>query len=1558
MTGKRNNTLTAWTILLLGTVQQTFSPMLSAESSPESSLRNTQLSQGVAAASENAASTNTGTADSNLVEPPFVLKPASDGGLYGVVLAHNNSDFYLSPEDRILKIDDTFTKGRPIEALQKLLKGKSGTSLTLTVLTARSNELATHTVIRNTDRPKIPGGAYTAMLGAFDVFDRPTRFHASLMMAKNSADRGTNLFAGALLKDLLNYRPYVHPATSEPEIVVALPFAISFFDRCGMVAESDSAIKFATNASKVSLKNRSKSEISALCEAADYLRRTKRLEQANTIWSNLYATVGDAKISEQIKCLTGYAKFLSENSKYGDATPRYERAVTLSKNNPSTVASASLSDAADFYLSRKNYELAEKTSRSLADMQKSLADKTFDKLYQNQKFVQAISKLADALAASGHYAEAVASLQLCLSAYDDSYSAEEIVRLERATNPCYSQLETRIGELEIKDGKPEQARKFLQSAVARIEGSLGTNAPQLKAPLAALASIEQNADEARKLQSRSENLEPLRKDSPGDQTDLDFLQSRSAFNAIKSKSFKLADAEIRKLIDATKKQTTFDPYSISRLIALANAYGTNVDNNGAVAILRQLVPLTEPDDSLSDEGQKCLAIRSQVLAEIAIRTNSDSDWRELDKCLYDLQNTAFPRMAGRNRDSDRDASYNSQQNSADRLVKFAVGFRFSGRPKDAIVMLETAQQKLKSKSPIWKQACAELALCQIELKDYQAASKTFADSIDSSADTNWNDKTIQVADAYISQNQKSSAESVVNTIVLALQNQKTIYERPRLFTIVGSLEYRLGNYAQADKYFRKATEGTEAERTRQSATASVDFGAVLEHEGKVDEATTEYLNAANAEANNHFSDTGPLNIALSKALKILIQKPNIDSETMLLLNQAVARSAPAEESSLVSNQLIQVAKNQSTNLSNLVGLQAVRAILEHEKQLDMVASLKISPQKTGADISSKQSSKGDSTTKTTAEESATSAQSNVVDVQKDRDLIAAELQNKNYEKAADYVVAMLQDDAKNKQSQLMNHPGNRIADLCLKAFEDANRLDLAEKVLKKAVEIEPSRTPYAGGALNSALLADIYAKDHKSTESLASAELVLGQFEKYPDQIIVNQSRECSSSISVLMMAIESLEKAKDYDAAERLNNRLSDFFHKHVGPKNEAFIKVAENFATIFGAKGNKKMQEQKLREALKLSDWNWGANSSRQADLRTKLASLLREGGRATEADQMQRVDAKYVRQPDGKLLYGNDYGFSSHSPPPERYADSAEPALLDWLDQTRATTGECSQQTMDVVSNLLDYYYAREQYGAASKLVKKKLEAWESIEGASSDMQSHCMQELAVICFLEKNKKGAEELLKMAQDANVFNRTSNTVPIAALYLEMGNRAVATRLLLSAAKKFEETNESPVWNESFTRCIYLLACVDQKAEVEKFTAQYEKAVAPMKAYRHGLGYGWNRNNIDPRYELVDGVWVRKTRAIAVAQQEAQMASYRAHPSEGQIKSQKASMERLKERLPADVARRYAEGEERRAQAAIVKSDEAEAHKQQVEQADKLLHDYATARIVALQQALASRGR
>ncbi len=589
---KRMKALTACTVILLEITQQTGIPNPAA-----SQPHNNQTSQDF----DSQSGKNTSTSNDS-VDSPIILQSAGDGGIYGAFKFSNDSDFNLAPQDRILKIDNTFTKGCSVKDLQKLLEGKAGTSFTIDILSARNNELARHTVVRKSVQPRVRSGAYSTILGAFDIFDRPTRFHSSLMIAKTNAERGANLFAGALLKDLQNYRPFVHPNTAEPEIVIALPFSISFFDRSGMFKESDSAIKFAIDASKVPLKNRGRNEILALCEVGDYLRETKRPELSNTIWSNLNATVGDAKPAEQIKFFAGYSKFLNQNMKYGDAASVYERLDTLCIQNPSSIAAAALSDVADLYEERNKHELAQKALRNLADMRQNLADKTFDKLYRNQGFLSALLRLADSFASSGNNGEAVIVLKEGLNTYDRDYSAEEIVRLERATTPCYSQLEARIGELEIKNGKPEEARKFLESAITRIEGSLGVNAPQLKAPLIALASVEQSAVESRKLKSRADQLLTPVTETSGEKIDLDFLEARTAFDLIESKSFKLASASISKMIDKANNRASIDPFLIYRLVALSNAYGA--DNTAALSILKQLASITEPENNCRTKVKK------------------------------------------------------------------------------------------------------------------------------------------------------------------------------------------------------------------------------------------------------------------------------------------------------------------------------------------------------------------------------------------------------------------------------------------------------------------------------------------------------------------------------------------------------------------------------------------------------------------------------------------------------------------------------------------------------------------------------------------------------------------------------------------------------------------------------------------------------------------------------------------------------------------------------------------------------------------------------------------
>ncbi len=565
-------------------------------------------------------------------------------------------------------------------------------------------------------------------------------------------------------------------------------------------------------------------------------------------------------------------------------------------------------------------------------------------------------------------------------------------------------------------------------------------------------------------------------------------------------------------------------------------------------------------------------------------------------------------------------------------------------------------------------------------------------------------------------------------------------------------------------------------------------------------------------------------------------------------------------------------------------------------------------------------------------------------------LAAEELKNNNYGKAAEYVILRLETDSKNETSRMIAHPGNRIEDLCLKAFEDANRLDLAELVLKKAVQLDKLKRGKWLGAelLNSALLADVYAKEKKVHDAQLLTEYVLNKCDAYPDQSLPNRGgRECSSTIAMLFFVVDSFAKTGQLDAAEGLNNHISAYFKKHLGSKNGEFINVLERAATISKARGNKKNQERNLSDAFKLASWNWGIQSRKSSSLRMQYASILRELGQKNEADRVEAMRPLDTKPPSEEILYGGRIGF--HERPPDAYADTAEAALITWLDQNSVLTGEASDATIGTIDRLIEFYLARRQYESAEKLALRKLQTWKDIEGVSSDQQSMCMNQLAEISLLKNDKAKVIAWVSKAEQANVFGRTPNLIRSAAIRLELGDKVAATQLLLNAAKSYYPPTSANVHDQDFAQCAYLLTQVGQMREVDKLTKIFNEKNGPTyRMHQHD----WFRKETEPTYELQNGIWIRKTRAIRIAEMEARMQATRLTPSEGQQRIKSASMERLRARLDPDEFKRIEEHDKQIKQIAEGKSRAAEAERVRQEEIEKRLHNYATERIVASQQA------
>jgi hypothetical protein len=124
---------------------------------------------------------------------------------------------------------------------------------------------------------------------------------------------------------------------------------------------------------------------------------------------------------------------------------------------------------------------------------------------------------------------------------------------------------------------------------------------------------------------------------------------------------------------------------------------------------------------------------------------------------------------------------------------------------------------------------------------------------------------------------------------------------------------------------------------------------------------------------------------------------------------------------------------------------------------------------------------------------------------------------------------------------------------------------------------------------------------------------------------------------------------------------------------------------------------------------------------------------------------------------------------------------------------------------------------------------------------------------------------------------------------------------------------------------------------------------------------HGWWQKRTIPFYVLENGVWSRKTRATEFAAQKVHMSAYRVKPpSLIEQKARQASLETLRSRETSEMIKRMTEDqlnhEFRMQQRHESELREAEGDQARQLQTERERHDYATAEIVALQEAYAER--
>ncbi len=1417
-----------------------------------------------------------------LADAGFILSKASDGGICGRLVPGYDPGFTVGAEDRVLKINDIYTKGRSLSQLQSMLSGPAGTSVKITLLVSGGRELTVHEIKIDTLENKRIFPYSNIILAGVDIFERPNMFSNNFRMAQAVEPRGTFLFVGSALKNLLKHQPHAIAPTSDAEVLISIPYSLEFFDKAALFEEGGEAIQFATEMSKRNLKSLYHREILACVTVAQYLESTKRLQQANSIWRNLYSTLSEAKAADQITILSGYAKFLSHYPSHGSAKIISDQLNTLCMNNLGKASLDGLATVGKIDAIGKDYAKAAKVLRVLADQRKKYFDPQKSNYVKYQDTIITLANLSDVYLASSEFEAASDSLKEALAIYDENLNTDEIVQLERGFSPCYSEIQTRLANVCKQAGDKKEADKWFERARLKVEESFGKDSAQVK------ALVLENVD----YDARQESYY---------RPNLDWLEAHHAYDLLRESKNKKARLIIEKLVLSCKQKDSIDLYAFFRVFNLARELSKS-NKTEALEILSQLEKIAEKFPATAMKAT-VLAEMVSLLERNANSAKADEKFKELEQELLRIEALNHPEMNHASRRSDFDLA----QFNINRVKTMALYFRFIDEPQTALILFEKLEKGLSSRDIRRQLIVEEILLCNLQLKKFEQA------NLDSVLTENINydkiHRLIQAATICINQDKVAQARKLMDALARYGEQNKIGIDQDNLYTSLADMETRLKNYTAAQNFRAKANKKLHAQQT--SEFQALAFAS----QGETKEAIKAYLEASLSEIRRGRSEGNIASMEmLNKALALMLNQKDIESSAISKLNEIVQRVPVDDESKQMSEQIIQIAK-----------LKSSQPLLLHEGEFEMAAKL--------------------------GENANLNADGTNHELSRAR--IDAELKKNHFEKAAELIISLLEQDYKHTNSRFNPHPGNRRVDLFVQEFESAGRLDLLETILKRAFELDQQQPDHAKSIrlLNAIFLVDVYAKQKKSQEALALSKNILAIYAKNAEQAFPPGSNNVNVNLEVLLGAVDSFIKYGQLDDAKQLTDNISSLYQNIVGPKHPAFVALLERDAAICKARQDKEGQKKYLAKAFEIASFNWGRQGRMTATVRMKYASALREMQEQSEADKFETIQPPPFKRMDEKSLYGSRYISVSHSPPPDAYADSAEPVLLEHLKNSIAAGGingdVLNQGSVQIRDMLIDFYLARQKYSEAEKLELEMLQLWTDVEGRFGNRRLACMNDLATINLAKGDRNKAEQWVSKAEKANVFNYSLNALKSAAIRLELGDKAQAVKLLRSVSQNY--TQDYSPFTPGFKECAYLLAQAGQTDEVARLTKLYETQKAKRKGNFYG-GYGWNQKRTEPVYELQDGVWVRMTRAIKMIEDNSRMRQYRRSL---EMKNQRSNnMESMRSRVPENVFEAIKRNHEQMLANRAKQVAEAEQADKMRLGKEELRRDFATSRIVAMQEA------
>jgi hypothetical protein len=1312
--------------------------------------------------------------------PSITIESTADGGFVVDTVGRLRNELSLGKQYSLLKIDGVCVKGRSLSEVEQMIAGPSESKVELTLLLTIYGELSVEILPRmepETERHYQP--QVGSSLNMFDIARygsrqfKGDRQFASKNAALSAIAEDCRYIAAACYLDLLDGQPMVYPKTPQADVNVALPDMLQFFYDNALFANAEKVSERCVAISK-SPSKLTDEELNALLRAAEILMNNDNKDCANTIFTTLLPAYEKMSVENQAQYLASYGQCLRvvTSVNQADSLAR-ELAAKADGWHPRgdhtdyffNKELDPLEVLAAFYLRSGQYTEAIDRYKSRAKKQTHSVQNRYSlgSVFTTlPPLVRTLQSQAQCYILLSDFKSAVETLRNDIRTCQYEMNDEQQLLFEESNSPGISDLKLDLAKALLKSNDANAAHVVLLENLHEIEDRLGSASPALYPTIKCLLQIDKLLDLSSETSVLEKRFASLKRTYPQFTATPDHkgqsLEQRAAakhvYDVIVAHNLTEAERLIKQLIELELGSKIYRDNNVTSILNLIKLYGQRAPCGSYLKMLHSLDPLFVGSADVS--ANRVFQLTEIALSSVCADKTFSPAWGAVASVLQDVIQAQLPVHRALDK-SDLTLDWELMR----RFKTLAAIYACYGEPVKSVKIMEYAisrcDEKISVEPLLW------LASFQVECGNFDKAQQNIDLALVRSSNNGntISEPIIAICNAYQTAGRGQAAEKVL--LAGIAQKKQQSFVMPDY-----ALENRLTDLRQTQgRPLESVQVACQAQRaTSRSTTLEGQY-----HEAALFAATKQDDKAIDLYLNNLCSNIrDPRGMeALAAAFKLLRRKSDIDAATMSKFVADLNNMYPGKATDAQANLLEQALDFVISHNASAKDIQAVTA--------DLAAAYS-------------------ALNRPKAAEKIYSALGKQLEQEDPRascsyweDAARCLMRDEQYDQGCELMLHAMSLPGASSFYLQMYHPGNMRAELGIGMLVAAARHDLAEKILRKGIQLGTANgAMHREPLIERLLLAEVLIDAGKYDE----AWVVLGDLFTAVDKPNGEFCKHCDEPTDTICSCLTGLidlllEKQRVSDAA-RLARVVIEMQEKWLGSNNPQFIDTLRRLGNVQRLSNERSAAAETLKRALDIAIWNYGSGGRSVTFSRIDYAGALIALGKKDDADKVAACHPERMKRSDFNQLYGTR--FMHHSTPPEHFADSAEIPLTERLDECRRVTGEGSRDTYDALSKLIQYYKERLNWTECEKLQLCALRTCELKEGRCSRQKKGCLLDLADTSFARGDRKKALEWLSKSESGNSDDWMDEThvIQYASLLLRADRKAEAIKTWRQVLLKIKE--------------------------------------------------------------------------------------------------------------------------------------------------------------------------